>query len=259
MSLNGLKRRIIYRGGDAKSRMRKDKLRSFEKSLLYSDQAETIRLSDGREFKCLINPSKLTEDYDWKVLSVPYMDTAVNSKTGNKEFLHIKCGDTFTWVENRSHWIVYLHHLEEEAYFRAEIRKCEKELVLESGARYWIHWQGPEQSTLSWNTKQGITWNDMNNTALFYIKENEETKQYLKRFAIINIDDRHWEVQIVDKSQGLLRVSLKETFANQYEEIRKEAEKAEEELRLEEEWQHRNDEIKILGDYEVDPYSVHTY
>lgn len=239
--------------------MRKDKLHSFEQSLLYSDQAESIKLSDGRVFKCLINPSKLTEDYDWKVLSVPYWDTAINSCTGTPERVNLKCGDTFTWVENRTHWIVYLHHLEEEAYFRAEIRKCEEELVLENGSRYWIHWKGPEQDTLTWNSKQGLVWNDMNNTASFYIKENEETKQYLKRFAIITIADRNWEVQVVDHSQGLLKVALKETFSNKYEEIRKEAEEVEEQKKLEEEWEHRNDEIKILGETEVYPYSVHTY
>lgn len=260
MSLDDLKRRLNYRGGsDQKVRMRKDKLHSLEGSLNYSYQAETLRLSDGREFKCLINPSKLTENYDWKVLSIPFCGIAVNTKTGEKEKINIKCGDVFTWVENKTHWIVYLRHLEEEAYFRAEIRKCEEQIELENGSKYWVHWQGPTQSSLVWNVKEGIAYNDLNNTAVFYITDNEEIREYIKRFTKITISGKNWEVQVVDRSQGLIRVTLKETFSNQYEDFRQEAEKQEEQERLDYEWEHRNDEVKIVGDQFVKPYSVHTY
>ena len=239
--------------------MKADKLHSLKQSLLYSYQAETIRRNDGREFKCLINPSKLTENYDWKVLSIPYFELAENSVIGRPEPVKLHCGDTFTWVENNTHWIVYLQHLEEEAYFRAEIRKCEYELVLENGSSYRIHWQGPNQGALSWNQKNDIVWNDLSNTCVFYIQDNEETRKSIKRFAIISIAGQNWEVQVVDKSQGLLKVTAKEAFTNQYEEIRKEAEEQAAEIQAIEEAERMSEDIYILGDVTVKPYSVHTY
>jgi hypothetical protein len=38
--------------------MYEDKRRSLRKALLYSYQSNTAILSDGREFRCLINPDK---------------------------------------------------------------------------------------------------------------------------------------------------------------------------------------------------------
>lgn len=259
MSLEGLKRRIAYRGGDQKSRMRKDKLNGLLASLEYSYQAETLEREDGRKFKCLINPSKLTENYDWKVLSIPFEAIAVNSLTGRKERTEIKCGDVFTWVENKTHWIVYLRHLEEEAYFRAEIRKCEEQIELSNGKKYWVHWQGPSENSLVWNIKEGIAYNDLSNTAVFYITDNEEIREHLKRFTIITKSGGKWEVQVVDRSQGLLRVTLKETFSNKYEDLRKENEKQEEIEKIQEEVENNMKEVKILGDRYVKPYSIHTY
>ena len=259
MSLEGLKRRIAYRGGDQKSRMRKDKLNSLLASLEYSYQAETLQREDGRKFKCLINPSKLTENYDWKVLSIPFEAIAINSLTGRKECTDIKCGDVFIWVENKTHWIVYLRHLEEEAYFRAEIRKCEEQIELSNGKKYWVHWQGPSKNSLTWNIKEGIAYNDLSNTAVFYITDNEETREHLKRFTIITKSGGNWEVQVVDRSQGLLRVTLKETFSNKYEDLRKENEKQEEIEKIQEEIENNKKEVKILGDRYVKPYSIHTY
>jgi hypothetical protein len=67
--------RLKYAGGKkADDRMQLDKLRSLKKALLYSYQAETIVLEDGREFRALINPDKLKNDYDNKILSVPFKD-----------------------------------------------------------------------------------------------------------------------------------------------------------------------------------------
>ena len=68
--VNGLDIRLNYAGGrKADDRMQKDKLRTLKKALLYSYQAETIVLEDGREFRALINPDKLKNDYDNKILS----------------------------------------------------------------------------------------------------------------------------------------------------------------------------------------------
>ena len=71
--------RLKYMGGaKAEDRMINDKLRTLKKSLLYSYQAETAILEDGREFRCLINPDQLKNDYDNKIISIPFYDVCLN-------------------------------------------------------------------------------------------------------------------------------------------------------------------------------------
>ena len=80
MSINNMKNRIKYLGGASQiERMNKDKLRSLKKALLYSYQAATAIFSDGREFRCLINPNKLSLDLDNKIISIPFKDVCLNS------------------------------------------------------------------------------------------------------------------------------------------------------------------------------------
>ena len=72
MSLENLQMRLRYHGGNTEGRMISDKLRSLKKALFRSYQAATAILSDGREFKCLINSDKNKPDYDTKIISIPF-------------------------------------------------------------------------------------------------------------------------------------------------------------------------------------------
>ena len=114
MSLNDLKTRINFLGGNRQQdRMNLDKLKSLKKALIYSYQAATAVLSDGREFRCLINPNKLSMDLDNKILSIPFKDICLNAErigtTAQGEVdTNLKEGDVIEWKENGSHWIVYL-------------------------------------------------------------------------------------------------------------------------------------------------------
>lgn len=101
-ALENMKSRINYNGGkDQESRMNADKLRSLKKALLYSYQAATAILSDGREFRCLINPDRLKTSYDEKIISIPFFDIQLNTdrigktKEGEVE-IGLKPGDVFT-------------------------------------------------------------------------------------------------------------------------------------------------------------------
>ena len=51
-----------------------------------------------------------------------------------------------------------------------------------------------------------------------YITKNEQTLEALHRFSIIKIDDKPWEVQVVDSiaTEGIIEVSLKETYKKIY-------------------------------------------
>lgn len=83
MSINNMKTRLGYMGGNSQiARMNADKLKSLKKALLYSYQSATAILSDGREFRCLINPNKLSLDLDNKILSIPFVDYVLNGGQG---------------------------------------------------------------------------------------------------------------------------------------------------------------------------------
>ena len=77
------KRREFQGGIHQEDRMIKDKFRTFERALLYSYQAATVSLVQkhdsplpleiediGRAPRALINPDKVKQDYDDKILSI---------------------------------------------------------------------------------------------------------------------------------------------------------------------------------------------
>ena len=230
-ALENMKTRLDYNGGIAQiARMNADKLRSLKRAMTASYQAATAILADGREFKCLINPDKIKNTYDNKILSIPFEDVCLNaSKKGTTSQgivpINLKAGDVFTWKENGSQWLVYLQRLEETAYFRSEIRKCNKTIEI-NGNKYPVYVRGPEQLTIDWQKGNLEMFNKENYTLLMYITKNEETLNYFHRFTKIEIDGLPWEVQVVDSiaTEGIIEVSLKETYKNTIEKEIKEEE-----------------------------------
>ena len=141
MSLDTMKKRLEYAGGDADGRNVKGKLKSMLGALKNSYQAEWITLNEYDEenksiWRCLINPDKLKEDYDQKEISIQF-------ESGLKE------GDTFLWNRTNTHWLVYLQEYSEEAYFRASIRRCDYQIDI-NGNKYWIYMRGPVETTIQW-------------------------------------------------------------------------------------------------------------
>ena len=66
-----MKLRLDYYGGNRQiDRMGEGKLRSLRKALLYSYQSATAIVNDKQEFRCLINPNKVTMDLDDKILEL---------------------------------------------------------------------------------------------------------------------------------------------------------------------------------------------
>ena len=224
-AMDSLKQRIDYAGGsNQEHRMNSDKLRSLRKALLYSYQAQTAILSDNREFRCLINHDKLKEDYDDKIISIPYDDICLNAeKIGEKthegyQHIGMKVGDVFTWKETDTKWIVIQEILEENAYFRGTIRKAEDEIIID-GKSYYGYLGKWSKDTL-WHTKGLNSWSEMGYEVVLYITRNEETEDYFHRFKKVTINDRLWEVQMVNDitSETMLIIYLKETFTNEFAE-----------------------------------------
>ena len=226
MSLELLNKRLQYQGGNQEQRFINDKLRGLKKALLYSYQAATATLSDGKEFRCLINPDKNKPAYDNKILSIPYKDICLNTprvgKTSEGQIgIDIKPGDVFTWKETNTHWLVYLEYIEEDAYFRSEIRRCDQEVKIEDNS-YWVYIRGPVETSIEWNQKAGIEWNTLNYSLVMYITADKTTNNYFERFKTIKILDprynkeKTWQVVGVDPyyGDGIIQVFLDEYFEN---------------------------------------------
>ena len=218
--LNNLNKRLKYAGGNQEGRFIQDKLKSLKKALLYSYQAATAVLEDGREFRCLINPDKTKNDYDQKILSIPFEDICLNaSKEGTTTQgivpIGLKGGDVITWKENDTKWLIYLRFLEEDAYFRADIRRC-KEVLEIDGTEYPIYIRGPVETTIKWLQKKGISWNALNYSLEIYITKNEQTLDFFHRFTEVKIGGKQWEVKAIDTygGDGIIQVLLGETFTN---------------------------------------------
>jgi hypothetical protein len=256
--LDNLKTRLNYMGGGRKeSRMQQGKLRALKKALISSYQAATAIIG-GKEFRCLINPDQLKADYDTKILSIPFKDICLNedrvgTTTQGEQDINIQVGDVFTWKETNTNWLVYLRYLEEDAYFRADIRRCNHEAEI-NGRKYSVYARGPVENSLNWKKGNLEMYNELNYTLIMYITKDEFTLDYFERFKKIKIDNKPWEVQAVDtiSSMGIIEVALKETFSNTLEEEMKDAE-------TETNGNQEAGSPHIVGSTIVYPYETYSY
>ena len=207
--LDRMKKRMTWigRGGNTQDdRNVSAKWRSFNASLGNSYQAEDITFNE-QQCRCLINPDKLKEDYDQKIISIDF-------KYGMKN------GDTFYWDRTNTYWLAYLQDYSEEAYFRASIRRCDYELDV-NDHKYRIYLRGPVETAIIWRQKHQIEFNELNYSILFYIQKNEETSEFFERFKVIKFDGHNWRVSAVDKysQDGVIEVYMEEYFDNSVEDL----------------------------------------
>lgn len=196
-----------------------DKYKSFKAALRSSYQAEWITMPSGERWRCLINPSRLTENFDKKVISIDFASK-------------MQEGTVFYWDRTQKHWIVNLQQHTEEAYFRGIINRCDYEIDVE-GTPYWISLTGPDETDTVWNQKHGIAWNDLNYSMKGIVTKNSQTVNYFTRHEVIKlkltypdvetgetIEEWHrWKVVATDKysSDNVMEVYLKEWYDNEIE------------------------------------------
>ena len=202
-----LKKRLQANGGNQEGRMRQGKLKTLLKALQYSEQAETV-IKDGETHRVILNKNKQKMDYDDKNISVPF-------EAG------FKVGDIFHWVEDNSDWIIYLKE-GQDAYFTGVCRK----------AIYDVRWKdeynvyhtckaavrGPVETKIVGEFKSGIAFDKPNYTLYCLLPRNEETIK-LKRYSRVSIEERVWEVAVVDSisEPGIVEVQLLEDYKNAIE------------------------------------------
>lgn len=223
-ALDNMNTRLNYLGGGkVEDRMQLGKLRTLKKALFASYQGETAILSDGREFKCLINRDVQNDDKDAKILSIPFEDICLNSKRIGKasqgiETVGIKPGDIFQWKENGSYWLVFLQYLEEEAYFRGDIRKCNAEVNV-YGKTYPIYSLDVRDDLIRYEEENKLTWNKLDYKRIIYITKNEDTVNFFHRFTRLDLEGNNWEVQSVRTryADNILQIFLREYYTNSLE------------------------------------------
>lgn len=220
--------RLNYHGGSVRQdRMIRDKLWSLKSAMRSSYHRATAVLSDGREFNCLMNPSKLNIDLDYKEISIPFKDVCLNTPrvgttTEGLVDIPMKCGDIFTWKETKTDWLVYLQRIDELAYFRAGCYKCN--ITVEFGDYSQEgHIIGPSKRLIDWRYAHAEMWNNINYDGVLILPKTEEVLEYLKRFSKLKINGKQWEVQARNMFlDGVIEIAIKEDFTNTMEYAKRE-------------------------------------
>ena len=223
-----LAQRLTARGGfPQQERMIRDKRHSLDKATLYSYQAALIKkvvnnedVMDGEwigPVRALINPDKTKQDYDDKIVSVGY------------EY-GFKPGDVFEWCRTHSYWLIYLQDLNELAYFRGEIRRCDYQIT-------WLDEDGNEQSTyaairgpvetkINFIQKHGISVDEPNYSLHILMPRNPQTMKQFKRYSKFYLNEADedddkicWRVEATDSisAKGILEITAVEYYANETE------------------------------------------
>ena len=277
--LTNLQKRINYRGGAKQvDRMIEEKRNSLSKALLYSYQSATAVLEDGRKFRCLINPNKISMELDDKMLSIPFRDICLNKKntegdktSAGKENIGITCGSVIEWEENGTHWIVYSQYLQETAYFRGLMRQCAQDPVEINGRKYWYYLKGPDEKGIDLLKTKNLIFNNLNYTLEMYISKTKETEEFFHRFTKINIpfknsegkiEYRPYEVQATDgvTTAGIITVYLKEDYSNKWAPTQAEDENSEPSVEEPTSFMmQRASAPSIKGPAQVYPYDIISY
>ena len=213
--------RLRQMGGNRQQeRMIMSKRRSLDEAVWNSYQAAEIikpKAELKKPIRALINPNKLKQDYDDKILSVGY------------EY-NFKPGDVFEWRGTHTYWLIYLQDLTELAYFRGDIRKCSFEIN-------WQDEEGNEQSTyaairgpvetkIDYFQKHNISVDKPNFSLNILMPKTEETLRYFKRYSKFYLspytegtDRICWRVEAIDSISmpGILEVNATEYYANETE------------------------------------------
>lgn len=218
LSLDGVTRqstRLIQHGGNTQQeRMIKDRRRTLDRATQFSYQAARVvkeNAADQKPVPALVNPNKVKQDYDEKILSVGF-----EYNIGN--------GDIIKWIGTDSHWLVYLQDLTELAYFRGNMRRCTYQISWENEAGKHTTYaavRGPVETKINYIQKHGISVDKPNFSLVLLMPNNEITKEHFQRYSKFYLQDDKtcWRVEGLDwlSTPGILEVAAVEYYANETE------------------------------------------
>lgn len=227
--LNEMAKQLVYAGGPAQqSRMIRDKRKTLNRALLYSYQSAFVKkvyqndeepMEDQRDkiYRALINPDKLKMDYDDKILSIGFE-------------CDFHPGDIFEWLNTGSFWLIKLQDLDELAYFRGEIRRCDYQIAFQDSEgnvrRTYAAVRGPVETQINYIQKHQISVDTPNHSLHIYMPKNKYNLEYFRRYAKFYLQDLEdgeqnlcWRVEATDSisTPGVLEITAEEYYANESE------------------------------------------
>ena len=215
----------VHGGFPQQDRMIRDKRRSLDKAVLYSYQGALVKrqiydfvptmegVKEAPPVRALINPNKLKQDYDDKIISIGFEHG-------------FQTGDVFEWCNTKTYWLIYLQDLTELAYFKGDIRRCRYEIEWydESGkqCRTYAAVRGPVETKIDYIQKHGISVDNPNFSLHLLMPKNKDTLKKFKRYSkfyLQNVEEDKicWRVEAIDSfsTPGILEINAVEYYANE--------------------------------------------
>ena len=214
-------------------RMITDRRKSLDRAVKYSYQGafvtKIVESAEGADVmvpvgdvisstsvRALINPNRLKQDYDDKIISVGYEH-------------QFKPGDIFKWDNTGTYWLIYLQDLTELAYFRGDIRKCRYQISFkdETGATKTIYAavRGPVEKKVNSIQKEGISVDVPNSSLNILMPKTTDTLKAFQRYdkfflkTLESSEALVWRVEATDSVSmpGVLEINAVEYYVNKDE------------------------------------------
>lgn len=192
-----------------------DKRRSLDRALWYSYQGANVRKTEStaeEHVRALINPNKLKQDYDDKIISIGF----------EHDF---QTGDVFEWLGTKTFWLIYLQDLTELAYFRGDIRKCSHEISWEDEDGLHTSYaaiRGPAETKINYIQKHGISVDTPNYSLNILMPKTDSAVKYFQRYSKFYLSgDKDynicWRVEATDwlSMPGVLEINAVEYYRNE--------------------------------------------
>lgn len=226
-NLELMRKRLEWQGGvRQEDRMIKDKWRTLQKALQYSYQSCSVQMVQKSSqvldasldaidnemgiypiYRALINPDKVKQDYDDKIISIDHM-------------AKYEPGDVFEWKRTGTYWIIYLEEITEDAYFRGEIRRCRYKIKFKDQDGKWCEtWaaiRGPVETQIESIQKNQERLDKPNLSLNILMPRNEKTIHAFDRYKEFLFAGRCWKVQAPDdiSMRNVIEVNAEEDYIN---------------------------------------------
>lgn len=227
INLEMMRKRFEWQGGiHQEDRMIKDKQRTLHRALLYSYQAASIEMVQRntevleidpsgidadmgvyREIRALINPDKVKQDYDDKIVSIDY-------EHGYEP------GDVFEWKKTNTYWLIYTQEITEDAYFRGEIRRCRYKIRFKDQDGNWCSTyaaiRGPVETQINSIQKNQQRIDTPNLSLNILMPRNEKTLHAFDRYSEFIFAGKCWRVEAPDSisMKNIIEVNAEENYWN---------------------------------------------
>lgn len=220
-NLHNMGIRLNYHGGiEQQDRMIKDKRWTLDHAVNYSYQGAKVRnLATRVTAKALINPNKVKQDYDDKVISIGFEH-------------NFTTGTIFEWLNTGTKWLIYLQDLTELAYFKGDIRRCNYTISWEDGNdniyTTYAAIRGPVETKIDSIQKSNINFDIPNHSLNILLPLTDNALKYFNRYSKFYLQGLKesdstrkicWRIEGKDSisTPGILEITAVEYYANKFE------------------------------------------